>query len=92
MKKLPYEKLTVYEVEDMKKDLLTLLNSAKSELTLEMSEVEKLDMAAIQLLLSAAKSAKEQSCEFKLVNLNEQNIEALKKCNCLALLGVEDGE
>ena len=88
MQKLPFDKFTIYEVEDMQKELLALLQSAEDEVVLDMGDVEKMDMAAIQLLIAASKSAKERSCRFRLANVAQPLLEALETCACDELLGV----
>lgn len=57
MQKLEYEKITIYEVESLHKELLEWSHNTQ-ELELDMTNIQKVDFAGVQLLLSAHKSVK----------------------------------
>ena len=90
MKKLEYDKLTIYEVEDLHKKLLEYSQKMKSDLTLDLSSVQKIDMTAVQLLLSTQKTCKEQLIPFSLVNVSQNLKYTLKACGCDTILGVSN--
>lgn len=60
---LEYEKITIYEVESLHKELVGWSQDS-NKLDLDMTNIQKIDFAGIQLLLSAHKS----------VTLNTHNI------------------
>ena len=85
MFKLEYNKLTIYEVEELHKILLE--NYLKnSELALDMQEVQKIDMTAIQLLLSTQKSCKDKDIAFSLHNLSDEIIKTIEISGCVEIL------
>lgn len=90
MKTLKYDKLTIYEVEDLHKELLEYSQKMKSDLTLDLSSVQKIDMTAIQLLLATQKTCKEQLVPFSLVNVSDNLRYTLKSCGCDTILGVNN--
>ena len=90
MRTLKYDKLTIYEVEDLHKKLLKYLNKADGELVLDLSLIQKIDMTAIQILLSTQKSCQEKSLTFSLINLSDELKQTLKSCGCDVILGVSN--
>ena len=88
MQILDYEKLTIYEVEDLYKELLEYTKKMNSDLTLDLSAVQKIDMIAIQLLLSTQKTCKEQLVPFSIINLSDGLKQTLKSCGCDTILGI----
>ena len=90
MHKLAYDKLTIYEVEALQKEFLSLIEEQTQDLVLDMSGVEKIDMAAIQLLLSTQKSCEKKGLKFSLAQSNENVNLDLRLCGCNKLLGVTD--
>jgi len=90
MKTLEYERLTIYEVEALSKELDSYLSNAEFTLDLDLKNVTKLDLCAIQLLLSTEKTCSQNSIKFNLHGLNDTNKEALQLCGCASLLGVSD--
>ncbi|PHS56827.1 MAG: hypothetical protein COB17_08140 [Sulfurimonas sp.] len=89
MKTLRYEKLTIYEVSSFAKELTDYLSDAKDRLELDLSSVQKIDIAVIQLLLSTSKSCTKRNIIFSIYGLNETNKEILHLCGCDLLLGDE---
>ena len=83
------EKFTIYEVEGIYKELLSELKSGEAvEINLE--GVVKIDMPAIQLLLSTLKTCEAQSTPFSLSHLSNEVKERLKITGVDTILGVDD--
>lgn len=80
--------LTIYDVEALKPQLLTLLNEEK--ITLDLGSVEKIDMVGIQLLLSFMQSAKAQNITVQFSNIDPSIRHALTTTNTHTLLGIDD--
>ena len=86
MNKIEYEKLTIYEVESFHKNLLQWCDKAEKALVLDFQSVEKIDIAAIQLLLSAQKTCNSKSCELTLKNLSSGVLETIEIAGCKTAL------
>lgn len=63
--------MTIRQVTALKEDLLSVLEKGKSKVVLKMDAVEQIDTAAIQVLLSAKKTAQKKGREFELQNPSE---------------------
>ncbi len=85
MSKIEYEKLTIYEVESFHKDLLQWCSEGEKALILDFNGVQKIDMAAVQLLLSAQQTCKKKSCELTLENLSPELIKTMHIAGCQTL-------
>jgi len=87
-KKLEYDKLTIYEVEDLHKKLLSLSQTITENLVLDLENIQKVDMPAIQLFISAQKTLQEKSLSLSITNLSDDLKQSLKLCGCDKTLGV----
>lgn len=70
--KIPFEELTIYEVEQFHQALLNELDTddnSSNSLILDFSQVKKIDLNTIQLILSLKKTCDEKSIEFQLSNI-----------------------
>lgn len=85
MNTVDYEKLTIYEVESFHKTLLQWCDKSEGVLALDFELVQKIDVAAIQLLLSAQKTCSKKSCELILKNLSSGVRETLHMAGCETL-------
>jgi len=85
MNTVDYEKLTIYEVESFHKILLQWCDKAQKVLALDFGRVQKIDIAAIQLLLSAQKTCHKKSSELILENLSSGLRETLRLAGCETL-------
>ena len=85
MLKLEYDKLTIYEVEELYQTFLKLYD-ANQKLELDLGNIQKIDMSAIQLLISTQKSYKTKDLFFSLHNLSDSLIETLKLSGCDSIL------
>lgn len=74
---IEYEKITIYEVESLYKDILEWCHDSE-QLNLDFTNVQKVDFAGIQLLLSVQKS----------VSLNLHSVSNNVK-NSFALVGTD---
>jgi len=88
MKTIEYDKLTIYEVEDLHKKFLKYIKKAEGDLTLDLGLIQKIDMSGIQLLLSTNKTCKEKSINFNLANVSDSIKETIKLSGCDSALGV----
>lgn len=82
--KFDKDELNIYEVESLHKSLLE--EFAKGDLLLDMQNVNRVDMSVIQLLISAQKTAFENSKKFALENVNEELRQIIKSSVCDFLL------
>lgn len=87
MIELEYEKLTIYEVEDFHKDLMKILNGSSKECELDFKNVKKIDLAGIQLLLSANETFRQKNINLKIYRLSIELLLALEFCGSKELLG-----
>lgn len=81
------EKFTIYEVEELHKELMSELKSGEA-IEIDMEGVKKIDMPAIQLLISTLKSCEADSTPFSISNASHEIKESLKISGCDTLLGV----
>jgi len=87
MHEISYKKITIYEVNSFVKELNEYLSEEKKSYALNMKDVEKIDMTAVQAILSADKSCKEKGAQLLLYDLNNDNRDILELCGCNWLLG-----
>ena len=62
--------LTIYEVEQLKDTFKKLL--LESKIIIDFKDVIKIDMSAIQLLISLKKSADLKNIPFEIININDE--------------------
>jgi anti-anti-sigma factor len=89
MAKLPYDKLTIYEVEELYDLLLDSLKKCDSKLEFDFEGIEKIDMSVIQLLFSFQETCKKEAVDLSLKNFSPELIETLKACGFESVLEVE---
>ena len=82
------DELTIYEIETFYKELLDEFN--KGDVVVDISSLNKIDMSAIQLLLSVKKSCQESSKAFKIVGANSETRKLFQESGCQTLLGAEN--
>ncbi|MEA1891428.1 MAG: STAS domain-containing protein [Campylobacterota bacterium] len=87
MLKLKYDKLTIYEVEELHETILESYTK-DSDFALDLQDVQKIDMTVIQLLLCTQKSCKDKNINFSLHNLSDELVKILKISGCDLILGV----
>jgi len=78
---------TIYEVEDLKEQLLNELNS-QNEIKIDFINIEKVDMTAIQLLVSLKKSCDALNKSFEILNISDNIFKAFQLSGCDTILGV----
>jgi anti-anti-sigma factor len=88
---LPYEKLTIYEVEEFYEFLINKMKDAEDKLELNFAGIEKIDMVAIQLLLSLQQTCKKNSISLIMRNFSSELMDTLKASGCHKILEVENG-
>jgi len=81
------EKFTIYEVEEIYKELLSALKSGEA-VDINLDGVVKIDIPAIQLLVSTLKTCESESTPFSLSNVSDEVKETLKRTGFDTLFGV----
>lgn len=77
---------TMYEVEGIKQEFLELLK--EDEITIDMKNITKIDMSAIQLLLSLKKSCEEENKKLEIINIKEEILASFEISGTAYILGV----
>jgi len=85
--KLKNEHFTIYEVEALKDEFLKELSSHK-EVVIDLEKIIKIDMTAIQLLLSLKKSCSQHEKSFELKNIPDNIFKSFQISGCDTALGV----
>ena len=78
---------TIYDVEAIHADLLAEV-AKEDAVDVDMQSVEKIDMAALQLLVSAKRTCKSDNKTFALSNVSDEVLGAIRMCGLEAELGV----
>jgi anti-anti-sigma regulatory factor len=84
--KLSNNNFTIYEVEEIQKDFLLLLNT--NEIILDFENISKIDMSAIQLVISLKKSCDDLDKTFEIVNIKDEILNSLEITGIAYYLGV----
>ena len=85
--KLESENFTIYEVEELKEIFVNELNSNEN-IEVDLSNIQKIDMPALQLLISTKKSCEKENKTFEIKNINENIYKAFQLSGCDTALGV----
>lgn len=67
--KIAQTQLTIYEVESFHQEILRTLESAEENLALDFSNVEKIDLCGVQLLLSLQKWCTNNNIVFSIIRV-----------------------
>ena len=87
--KISFSELNIYEVENFYKKILKELQNAKSSFTLNFTNVEKIDLNNIQLLISVKKYCISNNIDLKLTNIQSDQVkQMLKLFNVNEKLGI----
>jgi len=78
---------TIYDVEEVQKEVMVEFKN-NDTLEIDMKSVEKIDIAALQLLVSAKRSCQEENKSFSLTNMNDEVLDAVRICGLESELGV----
>jgi len=78
---------TIYDVENIQADLMVEFAN-NDRLDINMESVEKIDMAALQLLVSAKRSCQEEQKTFGLSNVSDEVATAIRMSGLESELGV----
>lgn len=84
--KIGNERFTIYEVEDIYKTIVLEIDGAQ-ELEIDFQGVQKMDTAAIQLLLSTQKTCQKDNKKLKLTNISPELQRTISQIGCISLLG-----
>lgn len=78
--------LGVEEADKIKEEMLSFIASQDEQLELDLGNVNKIDLCALQLLLSLQKSLEEEGRTLRLLNCTNSVLEAFELCGCSNLL------
>lgn len=78
---------TIYDVENVQADLMVEFAN-NDAVNIDMGSVEKIDMAALQLLVSTKRSCKEENKTFELSNISDEVSAAVRMSGLESELGV----
>jgi len=84
--KITTENFTIYEVETLHDEFKKELESQK-EVVIDLGNIQKIDMPAIQLLLSLKKSCTQVKKRFELKNIPDNIFKSLQISGCDTALG-----
>lgn len=84
--KLQEHGFTIYEIEDIKEKFLPLMEEEK--VIVDMENVKKIDMSAIQLLISLKKSCEQSKKEFQILNVDDEILNSFEISGTAYILGV----
>ena len=88
--KITLEELNIYKVEEFHKKILKDLEKANSSFTLNFTNVKKVDLNSIQLILSLKKYCDEKSIDLKITNIEARQVkQSFKMFNLYSLLGIK---
>ena len=80
------DELNIYEVESLHRSILDAF--AKDDRTIDLKNVNRIDMSIIQLFISAQKTAQKDSKQFQLKNVNDEVAQIIHSAACDFLLEV----
>lgn len=83
------KEFTIYEVEKLKVILLKELNNS-DDFTIDMKNIDKLDIVGIQLLISFVKSANSINKKVQFINITDNALLQIDICNCRLVLGISN--
>lgn len=86
--KIDQDELSIYDIEALHRELLAEFE--KGDVSIDISSLNKIDMSAIQLLLSAKKSCREASKSFTVKGANSEVAKIFKESGCHTTLGVSN--
>ena len=82
--------ITIYEVQELQTIFIKALSKVES-LVVDMSQIKKIDMVGIQLLLSLVNSTKILNKTVSFVNINDSVLEEIRISSCENSLGLANG-
>jgi anti-anti-sigma factor len=85
--KLEKENFTVYETEELKEQIVHLIEQNDS-FELDLENIIKIDMSGIQLLISVKKSCDKKNIPFKIINIDDVLLKSFQICGCDTVLGL----
>ncbi len=83
---LQFDALTIANIEELHETLLAYSLSQESLLELDLHNVNKIDLSAIQLFLSLQKTLHNEKRQLKLTNCTNGVMAALALCGCEKIL------
>lgn len=83
---LEFDSLTIANIEELHETLLAFSLSQESVLELDLHNVNKIDLSAIQLFLSLQKTLQKENRKLQLTHCTNGVIAALALCGCEKIL------
>jgi len=84
--KLSNNNFTIYETEEIRKEFLKLIN--EETVILDFENISKIDMSAIQLLISLKMNCNDLNKTFEIVNIKEEILNSFEITGTAYILGV----
>ena len=81
--------LSIYNSYDILQDWQEVIRETEDDIQMDMSELEDLDTAGIQLLLALKKECTENKCSLKFTGWQEEMVSFLQLTGCKQLLEIE---
>ena len=72
--KVALKEINIYEIEKLYKKIFKDVSSVKSSYTLNLENVEKIDLSGVQLILSLKKYCDKNGITLKIININFQQL------------------
>ena len=90
MYKISFNELIIDNIDDLHAQLLEEIEKVEdNKISIDFTDIKKMDLSAIQLFLSLNKYCKASNIEFKIENLNSKSIkQTLTMLNLTEALGV----
>ena len=88
--KLEWETLSVQVADQLKELLVDSLVDSQEIIKIDLTNVNKIDLCAIQVLLSLKKTLEERENSLLLINCTTGVMDALALCGCLELFEYAD--
>lgn len=85
--KLENSNFTIYEVEDVKTIFETVILE-NDKIIIDLENVSKIDMSAVQLLISLKQTCYKHNKSFQLVNVSDEIIQSLNISGTAYVLGI----
>lgn len=83
------KRFTLAVTEDVKSELKTILSTQKTDLILDLKNIEFIDSSGIGCIISLVKTAKSYNCGIKLCNLSKEVMDIFELLHLQMILDIE---
>jgi anti-anti-sigma factor len=88
--KISFKELNIYGIDKFHQKVLKDIETAKTSFTLNFTDVQKIDLSNIQLILSLKKYCDEKNIKLHITNIKAKQVkQTFKMFNLNTVLGVE---